>query len=53
MLGEKEKQKKKQEVSALGNHATMHIDWLIFFIVTVTGPGIGRLSWQMNSRNAP
>ena len=31
MLGEKEKQKQKQEVSALGNDATMHIDWLIFF----------------------
>ena len=31
MLGEKEKQKQKQEVSALGNDATMHIDWLNFF----------------------
>ena len=31
MLGEKEKQ--KQEVSALGNDASMHIDWLNFFLL--------------------
>ena len=31
MLGEKEKQ--KQEESALANDANKHIDWLIFFLL--------------------
>ena len=54
MLGEKEKQ--KQEVSARANNANKHIDWLIFIIIiieTVIGPGLDRLSCQMNFRNAP
>ena len=52
MLGEKEKQ--KQEMSAHANDAIKHIDWLIFSsIETVIGPGLHRLSCQMNSRNAP
>ena len=54
MLGGKEKQ--KQEVSARANDANKHIDWLIFFIIiieTVIGPGLDRLSCQMNFRNAP
>ena len=53
MLGGKEKQ--KQEVSARANDANKHIDWLIFFVIieTVIGPGLDRLSCQMNFRNAP
>ena len=51
MLGEKEKQ--KQELSARANDANKHIDWFIFFIETVIGQGLDRLSCQMNSRNAP
>ena len=51
MLGEKEKQ--KQEVSTRANDANKHIDWLIFFIETVIGPGLDRLWCKMNSRNGP
>ena len=51
MLGEKEKQ--KQEVSARANDANKHFDWLIFFIETVIGPGLDRLSCQVNSRHVP
>ena len=47
---EREKNKK---VSARANDANKHIDWYIFFIETVIGPGLERLSRQMNSRNAP
>ena len=52
MLGEK-KRKNKQEVSARANDVNKHFDWLIFFIESVIGPGLDRLSCQMNSRNAP
>ena len=51
MLGEKEKQ--KREVSTRANDANKYIDWLIFFIETVIGPGLDRLSCQMNSRKDP
>ena len=51
MFADKEKQ--KQEVSAHANDANKHIDWLIFFIETMIGPGLDRLSCQMNSRNPP
>ena len=47
MLGEKEKQ--NQEVSARANDANKHTDWLIFF-ETVIGPGLERLSCEINSR---
>ena len=54
MLGEKKKkQTNKQEVSAGANDVNKHFDWLIFFIETVIGPGLDRLSCQMNSHNAP
>ena len=54
MLGEEEKQ--KHVVSTRANDENKHIDWLIFFFViieTVIGPGLDRLSCQMNFRNAP
>ena len=54
MLGEKEKQ--KQAAWAVGAHANdvnKLIDWLIFFLKTAIGPGLDRLSCQMNSRNPP
>ena len=53
MLGEEEKQ--KHVVSARANDENKHIDWLIFFVIieTVIGPGLDRLSCQMNFRNAP
>ena len=36
------------------NDANKLIDWLnLFFIETVIGPGIDKLSYQINSRNAP
>ena len=48
------KKNKEHEVSARANDANKHIDWLIFFLETVIGPGLDhdRLSCQMNSRNA-
>ena len=52
MLEEK-KETNKQEVSACANDVNKHFDWLIFFIESVIGPGLDRLSCQMNSRNAP
>ena len=53
MLGEEEKQ--KHVVSARANDENKHIDWLIFFFIieTAIGPGLDRLSCQMNFRNAP
>ena len=45
MLGEKEKQ--KHDMSVRANDANKHIDWLIFFIETVTGQGRDRLSGQI------
>ena len=50
MLGEEEKQ--KQEVSARANDT--NTGWFFFVIIeTVIGPGLDRLSCQINFRNAP
>ena len=61
MLGEKKttttttnKNKQTKDVRARTNDANKLIDWLnLFFTETVIGPGLDRLSCQMNSRNAP
>ena len=48
-----ELEKEKQVVSAHANDANKLIAWLNFFIETVIGPVLDRLSCQMNSSNAP